>query len=157
MGLVRGMVAAVDDGGSEFRIEVAIAVLYTPTHFLMQLRDDIPTIVYPGQWALFGGHLDPGETADEAMPRELQEEISYVPENLRLYRSYAYPKVVRHVYQAPLTVGLDELVLGEGWDMDFVPHEQIAKGEYYSAKAERACLISPPHQQILLDFLADQV
>jgi hypothetical protein len=38
--------------------EVAIAIIARKGKFLIQLRDDIPTIVYPGYWALFGGHLE---------------------------------------------------------------------------------------------------
>ncbi|MGB0278771.1 MAG: NUDIX domain-containing protein, partial [Prochlorococcaceae cyanobacterium] len=42
--------------------EVAIAMIECDGRWLLQLRDDTEGILYPGQWALFGGHLDPGET-----------------------------------------------------------------------------------------------
>ena len=45
------------------QIHVAIAILYQDNKFLMQLRDNIPTIAYPGYWGLFGGHLEAGETS----------------------------------------------------------------------------------------------
>jgi hypothetical protein len=32
-------------------VEVAIAILYSSDRFLMQLRDNIPGIFYPGHWA----------------------------------------------------------------------------------------------------------
>lgn len=56
---------------------VAIAILYRDNKFLMQLRDNIPTIVYPGYWAFFGGHIEPGETPEVAVRREVLEEINY--------------------------------------------------------------------------------
>ena len=59
------------------QVEVAIAILYRDGKFLLQLRDDIPGIAYPGCWALFGGHIEPGEIPEIALKRELQEEIGY--------------------------------------------------------------------------------
>jgi 8-oxo-dGTP pyrophosphatase MutT (NUDIX family) len=45
--------------------------------YLMQLRDPIPGILLPDHWALFGGSIDPGESAEAAMRRELVEELEY--------------------------------------------------------------------------------
>ena len=43
--------------------------------YLVQLRDDIPTIFFPGHWGCFGGALEPGETDEQTLARELMEEI----------------------------------------------------------------------------------
>ena len=50
-------------------VEVALAMLQRDGRWLMQLRDEIPSIVAPGCWGLFGGHLDPGETPEQALRR----------------------------------------------------------------------------------------
>jgi 8-oxo-dGTP diphosphatase len=42
---------------------------------LLQQRDDRPDISYPGYWSTFGGHVEDGETPEEALRRELLEEI----------------------------------------------------------------------------------
>ena len=39
------------------------------------LRDDIPTIPWPGYWDLPGGARDPGETAVQTVIRECDEEL----------------------------------------------------------------------------------
>jgi len=48
-------------------VEVALAMLQRDGRWLMQLRDEIPNIVAPGCWGLFGGHLDPDETPEQAL------------------------------------------------------------------------------------------
>ena len=134
-------------------VRVAIAILYQNDKFLMQLRDDIPNIVYPGHWGLFGGHLEPGETPDVAVKRELLEEISYTPPDLLEFGCYPDEKAIRHVYYAPLTVELNQLVLLEGWDMDFLTIDNIKQGSYYSQKAKGVYPLVPTAQKILLDFV----
>jgi len=58
--------------------EVAAAVLVgTDGRYLLQRRDDKPSIHMPDHWALFGGSLDPGEAAAAAIVRELEEELGF--------------------------------------------------------------------------------
>ena len=133
---------------------VAIAILQYQDKFLMQLRDDIPTIVHPGVWTMFGGHLDLGEKPDIGICRELQEEIGYIPKQISFFQSYLGEQVQRYVFYGVLDVGLDQLELNEGWDMDFLSAAEIASGSHYSCQALEKRPLAPSHQQILLDFLA---
>ena len=133
--------------------EVAIAILHQNDHFLMQLRDDIPGIAFPGHWGFFGGHLDPGETPAEAVRRELLEEIGYAPPQLDFFCRMEAENSIRHVFYGLLTVAVDELQLNEGWDLGLVTVEDIRQGLCYSAKAQQARPMGAPHQQILLSFL----
>lgn len=137
--------------------EVAIAILYRDGHFLMQLRDNIPGIVYPGCWGFFGGHLESNETPAIAVQRELKEEIGDVTFNLSLFASYRDTTVVRHVFQGPLTVPISQLILGEGWDLGLLSVEDIQRGRGYSERAGQARPICRPHQRILADFLSSPV
>ncbi|MBD2778210.1 NUDIX hydrolase [Iningainema tapete] len=133
---------------------VAIAILYKKNNFLMQLRDNIPTIPYPGYWALFGGHMEAGETPDVTVKREILEEIGYnLPSTYSEFGCYPDEKVFRHVFYAPLEVELDQLVLNEGWDMGLLTPEQIRQGSCYSAKSGDVRPLGPVHQRILLDFM----
>jgi 8-oxo-dGTP pyrophosphatase MutT (NUDIX family) len=141
---------------SSNRPQVAIAILHQDGQFLMQLRDDIPTILYPGHWALFGGHLEPGETTDTAIRRELLEEIGYVPPLLSPFGCYEDSRVIRHVYHGRVTIGLESLVLNEGADMDWLTPEEIGQGDRYSRRTQQVHPLGKPHQQILLDFMAKQ-
>jgi 8-oxo-dGTP pyrophosphatase MutT (NUDIX family) len=132
---------------------VAIAILYQQDHYLMQLRDDVPGIAYPGHWGFFGGHLNPGETPEAGLRRELMEEIGYQVAELRLFKLYPDPGVVRHVYYAPLMVHIAKLNLKEGWDLGFFSLEQIQASKRYSQKAGGTYPLADPHQKILLDFI----
>jgi 8-oxo-dGTP pyrophosphatase MutT (NUDIX family) len=56
----------------------AAALIATPEgRYLMQLRDPKPDILLPDHWALFGGAIEPGESADAALKRELAEELGF--------------------------------------------------------------------------------
>ncbi len=136
------------------QVQVAIAILYQKDKFLMQLRDNIPNISYPGQWGLFGGHMEAGETPDIAVKREVLEEIGYsLPPTFAEFGCYPDEKAVRHVFYAPLEVELDQLVLNEGWDMGLLTPEDILQGSCYSAIALEVRPIGIIHQRIMLDFI----
>ncbi|AFZ23888.1 ADP-ribose pyrophosphatase [Cylindrospermum stagnale PCC 7417] len=134
-------------------VHVAIAILYQENKFLMQLRDNIPGIAYPGCWGLFGGHIETGETPNVALKRELIEEIGYDLPSFSEFGIYPDEKVVRHVFQAPLLVELNQLVLSEGWDLGLLTPEDIRRGGGYSAIAGEVRPLGLTHQQIMLDFI----
>jgi 8-oxo-dGTP diphosphatase len=135
------------------QIEVAIAILYHPQGFLMQLRDNIPGIIYPGCWGLFGGHLEAGETPEVALVRELKEEIGYDIANYTKFDRYADDRVLRHVFAAPLSVDLQQLNLKEGWDFGLLTIADIERGSCYSSVAEEIRPLGVVHQRIMLDFI----
>lgn len=103
--------------------------------YVLQLRDDVPHIWYPGHWGLFGGSVDPAEDELAALRRELYEELELQidatrprlftrfqfdlrPLGLDLYfRSY-YEVSVRQAE-------LDRLVLHEGAAIRSVPGEEM--------------------------------
>lgn len=135
------------------KIHVAIAILYRDGKFLCQLRDDIPNIRYPGCWALFGGHLEPGETAEAALLRELSEEIAWVPASVSFVCCDIEGDVVRHVFHSQLSADVKDLVLHEGWDMQLLTTEDIRLGKCYSQKSGDVRPFGIAHQRILLNFI----
>jgi len=138
-------------------VTVAVAILHQGDRVLMQLRDDIPGIPYPGQWGFFGGHLEAGEDPIAGLIRELQEEIAYQPtEPIALFGQYPDDRAMRYVFQTPLTVPIDRLVLGEGWDLKLVSAAEIEAGEAWSEIAQQMRPLGQIHRQILLDFIQNQ-
>jgi 8-oxo-dGTP diphosphatase len=134
-------------------VNVAVAILYRENKFLMQLRDNIPNIIAPGCWALFGGHIEPGETPEIAVQREVMEEIGYKLTAFSPFGIYSDQKAVRYVFQAPLLVPLNQLVLSEGWDLDLLTAEDIQQGEYFSQKAGEVRPLATLPQKIMLNFI----
>ena len=133
--------------------KVAIAILYQDGKFLMQLRDDNPDILYPGHWGFFGGHLEPGEDAEAGVQRELMEELSYCPPILTLFDCHQDTYVIRYVYHGQLDKAVNELVLGEGMDLEWFTPEDIERGDRYSAKIDQVRPLGKPHREILLNFM----
>jgi 8-oxo-dGTP diphosphatase len=71
--------------------EVAGAlVIDTRGRFLLQQRDDVPGILFPGMIGLFGGHREGDETFLECVVREIHEELSFFipPERFQHLASY---------------------------------------------------------------------
>lgn len=135
------------------RRQAAIAILYQDNQFLLQLRDDKPQILYPGHWAFFGGHLEPGELPEVAIQRELMEEIGYQPPKITHFSSYTSdPRIIRHVFYAPLMVPVATLELNEGMDRGLATPTDVQQGFLYSHRLGEVRSIASPHRQILLEF-----
>jgi 8-oxo-dGTP diphosphatase len=107
----------------------AVALLDADGSVLLQLRDDDPTIVYPGRWVFPGGHGDPAESALACARRELQEETGYAAESLEWVGAVDDPRP-----EAPNPIqifvgrydGLQPLNCLEGREVRFVPRLEAA-------------------------------
>jgi 8-oxo-dGTP pyrophosphatase MutT (NUDIX family) len=102
---------------------------------------------------LFGGHIEPGETPEIAVQREVMEEIGYELTDFTQFGIYSDEKAVRYVFQAPLLITVNQLVLSEGWDLDLLTAEDIYRGECYSVKAGEVRPLASLPQKIMLDFI----
>ncbi|MCS5690869.1 NUDIX hydrolase [Cyanobium sp. FGCU-6] len=130
--------------------EVALAVLEREGRWLLQLRDDIEGIVHPGSWGLFGGHLDPGETPEFALRRELQEEIGWLAGELSFWFADRDPHRVLHVFRGALTVPLDQLRLQEGQDMALATAHELLSGRVWSPRLGEFRTLAPSLQLTVL-------
>jgi 8-oxo-dGTP diphosphatase len=81
-------------------VRIVRAIVVADGKILLLLRDDNPKIRDPNCWQLPGGGVEDGETPDEAIKRELQEEIGIIPSSLRFLTS---PSTETHAYFARLT------------------------------------------------------
>ena len=86
---------------------------------IIYLRDDKPDIPFPNHWDLIGGHVEAGETPEQALVRETKEEIGLELKQWRFFRRYkcsagdAYPNI-KFIYHAEIDRLAAELPLFEG-------------------------------------------
>lgn len=135
-------------------IEVALAILQQGDQFVLQLRDDIPAIRYPGCWGLFGGHLETGETPAQGLKRELEEEIGYHVKTLHPLWSDLSGQYTRHIFWNALELPLSELTLLEGQDLQLVSAAEIRAGEVRSHRFDIVRPLATPLVNIFDRFLA---
>jgi 8-oxo-dGTP pyrophosphatase MutT (NUDIX family) len=58
--------------------DAVAAIIHTiDSKVLLQKRDNLPTIFYPNYWGFFGGAIDDNENSNQAIKRELLEELSF--------------------------------------------------------------------------------
>ena len=104
---------------------VAAIIVVDRERYLMQLRDDLPGIWYPGHWGLFGGAVDAGEDEISALRRELAEELELELQAATLFVRFDFdltPMGLARYWRAyyEVAIGAAEcarLVLREGAEM----------------------------------------
>ena len=75
--------------GAEAMIEIAQVLLFDRDNRLMiYLRDDKADIPFPNHWDFFGGHVEQGETPEQALLREVKEELGTELVEWQFFRSY---------------------------------------------------------------------
>ncbi len=99
--------------------KVATALLFDGNNkLLIYLRDDKPGISFPGYWDLFGGRVEPGETPEQALVRELKEELNIDVEQFELYKTFYSPTEAnpntKFVYVVHIKEAAANLILYEG-------------------------------------------
>ena len=117
--------------------------------FLLALRDNKPGIPFPLHWDLIGGHVDEGETPEEALVREVKEELDIDLKKYAFYRKYecltgdAYENI-KYIYAGKINLPIEEITLLEGERAQFFSKEEIPHLKF-------ANII----KTIMLDFIGD--
>ena len=113
-------------------VKIAAVILETKDgKFVLYLRDNKSNIPFPNYWDLFGGHVEEGESPQEALRREVKEELGIELGKFSLFKKYvvmrgdAYPNE-KYIYQSILDIPYEELRLGdEGEKLGLFSKEEI--------------------------------
>lgn len=117
-----------------FRQVVGIILVNDRDEVLLQQRDDKPDLRYPGHWTFFGGAVEDNESPDEAIRRELVEELKLSLEP-RFWMHYECPArtipgqvvTTNFMYVTRFNRDLDTLTLLEGQDMRYFAAEDALR------------------------------
>lgn len=113
----------------------AIILTNKKGQILLYLRDNKPNIPFPRHWDLFGGYIEEGETPEEALVREVKEELAYNLKEYKFFRKYkclegdAHPNI-KYVYVGKVDKPIEELTLQEGEKLQFFSREEIPKVKF---------------------------
>jgi len=108
----------------------ASALIIWKDKILLFHRDNIPTIPNPDCWSLPGGIVEKGETPLQGITRELQEEVSYVPQILEPTGKLKNGNGTTHIYMSFID-GKEAAKFkhgpGEGQEIGFFTLEEALK------------------------------
>jgi 8-oxo-dGTP diphosphatase len=97
---------------------------------LLYLRDNNPAIPFPDHWDLIGGHVEEGESPEEALVREVKEELDLDLKDYSFYKKYecltgdAYENI-KFIYTGRITIPLEEITLLEGVRPQYFKRSEI--------------------------------
>jgi len=114
-------------------------ILNREGELLMQLRDEEPG---KGTWVLFGGGVKEGETEEQALRREIEEELGFTIGAVDFLGRYEDNSIVQAVYVVKDAAKTEGLVLREGSDMGF-----------FSASKLQTLAIGFNFKHVINDFL----
>lgn len=96
---------------------------------ILQLRDNNPTINFPNTWGTFGGHVEAGETSEEAIRREVREELNGLELSQLEFSKTFYSSMggrAIDVFRAiEPTLDVDQLVVLEGQRASIFTREEL--------------------------------
>ena len=107
------------------RKTASIVLLDSVHRCLLFLRDDKPAIPYPNRWDLLGGLVEPGETAEQAIWREMLEELELTLENPTLFKVYDLPDRLEHLFWQQTGLDITKTILHEGQKLAWFSEQQI--------------------------------
>ncbi len=116
--------------------EVATALLFDKDNrLLIYLRDNKPEIAYPNYWDLFGGLVEPGESPQQALLREINEELNVDVSHYQLLFTVDTDDLIgnpnrKYVFLVPTHYAYESFQLQEGQCLKAIRLKEYTQYEF---------------------------
>ena len=97
---------------------------------LLALRDNKSWIPFPNHWDLIGGHVEEGETPEEALVREVKEELDIDIMDYDFFKKFecltgdAYENE-KYIYTGKINLPIEKITLLEGERAQYFTRKEI--------------------------------
>ena len=124
-------------------LQISVGIIRNPQNqiFITQRAADAHMA---NKWEFPGGKIEAGETAEQALVRELQEEVGITPINATLYEKLEYQFPDRHI---TLWFWLVENWEGEPWGKEGQP------GDWVELQAQDTEKFPPANEPVILKLI----
>lgn len=103
-----------------------IILINSNNEVLLLLRDNNKEIPFPNQWDIPGGKVETGESPEQAVRREMKEEMGL--ENLdkfNHFKTYKTNDLTDHIFWKRIDLNVNEINLTEGQQIKYFSLEDI--------------------------------
>lgn len=92
---------------------------------LLFLRDNRPDIPYPNTWDIPGGHVEDGETPEQCIAREMQEEIGIRLKDFQLFSIMEFDDRIEYTFWKYENLDIDKIKLTEGQYLRWFTEDEV--------------------------------
>lgn len=123
---------------------IASAIILDPLNRILLQRKDSGYKLGPGKWCLWGGHIKEGETAEEAIKREIEEELGIKINDVLFLEEFVYEQILEdkkiiinhEIFIIKFDGNLKKISLGEGAGFSLFEESELQRLDILDSNKE---------------------